>query len=225
MSAHLPPRRAREHRADVARSAAARRGDALRICDKPIVDCARPLKIAGGAGDDSVGSLLDDAIGRDESGRLGEQRAFFARKRRDLSAARMDIDHAIARRDAAYDLSAAFAPATPFESDDLGVIDRVAHQLRGAVSGPFGSKRTAPEGVGKGRGRDPDLGRLGRVDLHDGANFVCAPVAVIGKGERTGAGGERADTKGSYRSRRFQEVATVEHGLPPPEDVGLMAND
>src|ERR1700722_6593245 len=106
VGAFAAKRRTREHRADVARSAAARRGDALRICDKPIVDCARPLKIAGGAGDDPVRSLLDDAIGRDESGRLGEQRAFFARKRRDLSAARMDIDHAIARRDAAYDLSA-----------------------------------------------------------------------------------------------------------------------
>jgi hypothetical protein len=37
---------------------------------------------------------------------------------------------------------------------------------------------------------------LGRINLDDGANFVRAPVAVVGKGERIGAGGERAAAEG-----------------------------
>src|SRR5277367_5722687 len=83
------------------------------------------------------------------------------------------------------------------------------------------------ERSGSAAGCKRDRSAAGRDAVHDlGAaeTGAGAPVAVVGKGERIGAGGERAAGKGGYRGCRFQEVATVEHGLPPPKDVGLMAN-
>ena len=110
----------RQHRLDVARAAAARRGDALRVRDEPIVDRARLLKIGLRAGHDPVGSLLDDSVGWDERGRLGEKRALFGREGRGVALPRADIDRAVARRHTADDLCAASARArAPGEMNEL----------------------------------------------------------------------------------------------------------
>src|ERR1700677_518579 len=110
VGAFAAKRGAREHRADVTRAAATCSANALRICDKPGVDRARLLNVAACARNYSIGGFFDAAVGWDKRGRLGEERALFARERRDLSDARVDVHCAVARQHAAHNLFPTFAP-------------------------------------------------------------------------------------------------------------------
>ena len=120
----------RQHRLDVAVAAAARRGDALRVRDEPIVDCARLVNIAGGAGHDFLSevSLTIPLVGMRAVGLVNSARSSGARR------AASPFPRGYRRRGRASppanDLSSASARArTPGEVDKLGSIGGIAGDL------------------------------------------------------------------------------------------------
>ncbi len=144
---------------DVADAAAARLGIAEGVLDHPLVDAPRLVEVAGCAGGDLVGGLLDDAVGGDEVGRRRVERLRSSARESRHAAGLGKVDDAVAGGELARHLhDRRLLVVGPYDVQELGAVLRVALDLGDlGVGGPGAARRAEPVRRAEGRQRHPRL--------------------------------------------------------------------